>query len=56
MGPKVEAACGFVRTTGNEAVIGALTDITAMIAGIVVNASGMTSRDESVSAANAGVP
>ncbi|GFG50317.1 carbamate kinase [Mycolicibacterium agri] len=33
MGPKVEAACGFARTTGREAVIGALTDITAIVGG-----------------------
>jgi len=33
MGPKVEAACGFVRNTSNEAVIGALTDITQIVDG-----------------------
>jgi carbamate kinase len=33
MGPKVEAACGFARNTGNEAVIGALTDITQIVDG-----------------------
>ncbi|MDX1886006.1 carbamate kinase [Mycolicibacterium sp. 120270] len=33
MGPKVEAACGFARTTGHEAVIGALTDITDIVKG-----------------------
>lgn len=33
MGPKVEAACGFARTTGHEAVIGSLTDIDAIVAG-----------------------
>lgn len=33
MGPKVQAACNFSRDTGNEAVIGALTDITEIIAG-----------------------
>jgi carbamate kinase len=33
MGPKVEAACRFVRNTGKEAVIGALTDIAAIVAG-----------------------
>ncbi len=33
MGPKVEAACGFVRATGREAVIGALTDITDIVKG-----------------------
>lgn len=33
MGPKVEAACGFVRTTGREAAIGALADIAQLVAG-----------------------
>ena len=33
MGPKVTAACGFARTTGNEAVIGALTDIAEIVKG-----------------------
>ena len=33
MGPKVQAACGFARNTGNEAVIGALTDITQIVEG-----------------------
>jgi carbamate kinase len=33
MGPKVEAACGFARATGREAVIGSLTDIDAIVAG-----------------------
>jgi carbamate kinase len=33
MGPKVSAACGFARTTGNEAVIGSLADITDIVAG-----------------------
>lgn len=33
MGPKVEAACRFVRNTGNEAVIGALVDIAEIVAG-----------------------
>jgi len=33
MGPKVEAACNFVRHTGNHAVIGSLTDITAIVDG-----------------------
>ncbi|WP_099021366.1 carbamate kinase [Mycolicibacterium palauense] len=33
MGPKVEAACGFVRATGNEAVIGSLVDIDTIVAG-----------------------
>ncbi|HMM96110.1 carbamate kinase [Phycicoccus sp.] len=33
MGPKVEAACGFVEATGHEAVIGSLTDIADIVAG-----------------------
>lgn len=33
MGPKVEAACEFVRATGARAVIGALEDIRAIVAG-----------------------
>lgn len=33
MGPKVEAACSFVRSTGNRAAIGALADIEAIVAG-----------------------
>jgi carbamate kinase len=33
MGPKVEAACGFARRTGKEAVIGSLVDIDAIVAG-----------------------
>lgn len=33
MGPKVEAACGFARNTGKEAVIGSLTDIAEIITG-----------------------
>jgi carbamate kinase len=33
MGPKVEAACGFARATGRDAVIGSLTDIDAIVAG-----------------------
>ncbi|WP_088288604.1 carbamate kinase [Kineosporia sp. A_224] len=33
MGPKVEAACGFVRATGHDAVIGALADIADIIDG-----------------------
>lgn len=33
MGPKVQAACRFVRNTGREAVIGALTDIAGIVAG-----------------------
>ncbi len=33
MGPKVEAACRFVRATGNRACIGSLKDLSAMIEG-----------------------
>lgn len=33
MGPKVQAACGFARTTGNEAVIGSLGDIADIVVG-----------------------
>jgi carbamate kinase len=33
MGPKVEAACGFVRATGREAVIGSLADIKDIVHG-----------------------
>ena len=33
MGPKVEAACDFVRRTGERAVIGALSDLEGMVAG-----------------------
>lgn len=33
MGPKVEAACGFVRATGRTAVIGALDDIADIVTG-----------------------
>jgi carbamate kinase len=33
MGPKVHAACGFAQSTGNEAVIGSLTDIAEIVAG-----------------------
>jgi len=33
MAPKVEAACDFASRTGRRAVIGALNDIEAMIAG-----------------------
>ena len=33
MGPKVEAACHFVRQTGKRAAIGALKDITKIVAG-----------------------
>jgi carbamate kinase len=33
MGPKAHAACDFVRNTGNEAVIGSLTEIAAIVEG-----------------------
>lgn len=33
MGPKVDAACGFARATGNEAVIGSLGDIDDIVEG-----------------------
>ena len=33
MGPKVEAACAFVRETGGRAAIGALADVDRMVAG-----------------------
>jgi carbamate kinase len=33
MGPKVEAACAFVRETGGRAAIGALSDLEKMVAG-----------------------
>ena len=33
MGPKVEAACDFVRRSGGRAVIGSLTDMQGMVAG-----------------------
>jgi carbamate kinase len=33
MGPKVEAACRFVRSTGKSAAIGALADLSAIMAG-----------------------
>ena len=33
MGPKVEAACNFVRQTGKNAAIGSLNDIEAIVAG-----------------------
>lgn len=33
MGPKVEAACGFVRTTGKPAAIAALTGVAGIVAG-----------------------
>jgi len=33
MGPKVEAACDFVRRTGERAVIGSLSDLEGMVAG-----------------------
>lgn len=33
MGPKVAAACGFARATGNDAVIGSLADIADIVGG-----------------------
>ena len=33
MGPKVEAACAFVRATGNSALVGSLEQIPALLAG-----------------------
>ena len=33
MGPKVSAACGFARNTGNPAVIGSLADIDLIVQG-----------------------
>ncbi|VVO19304.1 hypothetical protein PS691_04060 [Pseudomonas fluorescens] len=33
MGPKVQAACGFVRNTGKIAVISSLSDIEAIVQG-----------------------
>lgn len=33
MGPKVQAACGFARNTGNDAVIGSLVDIAKIVHG-----------------------
>ena len=33
MGPKIEAACRFVEATGRVAVIGALDEIDAILAG-----------------------
>ena len=33
MGPKVEAAVNFAKTTGKDAVIGALADIEQIVAG-----------------------
>ncbi len=33
MGPKVEAACGFVERTGGFAAIGTLADVGEMLAG-----------------------
>jgi len=50
MGPKVDAAAEFAATTGNDAVIGALTDLTALLAGeagtrISAKATGITYRE-----------
>ena len=33
MGPKVEAACDFVRRTGERAVIGVLSELESMVKG-----------------------
>jgi carbamate kinase len=33
MGPKVEAACTFVKETGKRAAIGSLSDIEAIVTG-----------------------
>ncbi len=33
MGPKVEAACSFVESTGQRAVIGSLDEVDRMLAG-----------------------
>ena len=33
MGPKVEAVCRFVETTGNRAAIGSLDDLDAIVDG-----------------------
>lgn len=49
MGPKIEAACGFARNTGNEAVIGTLTDIESIVRGqggtrVSVTGAGLTYR------------
>lgn len=33
MGPEVEAACGFARRTGEEAVIGSLGDVKDIVHG-----------------------
>jgi carbamate kinase len=35
MGPKIEAVCRFVETTGKVAAIGQLTDVMALLAGKV---------------------
>jgi carbamate kinase len=44
MGPKVEAACAFVRETGGRAAIGSLADLEPMVAGeagtVIVAAAG----------------
>ncbi|PAU76838.1 carbamate kinase [Halomonas salipaludis] len=50
MGPKIEAACDFARNTGNEAVIGTLTDIESIVRGqggtrVSVTGAGLTYRE-----------
>ena len=52
MGPKVAAACAFVRATGRRAVIGSLDQIEAMLAG---SAGTQVSLDEA-DASNAALP
>ncbi len=44
MGPKVEAACAFVRQSGGVAVIGALSDLPALLAGTSGTTVSMTAR------------
>jgi carbamate kinase len=39
MGPKIEAACHFARTTGKKAAIGALKDLKSILQGEVTTAS-----------------
>jgi carbamate kinase len=34
MGPKIESACAFARSTGNTAIIGSLSDVTGLISGV----------------------
>jgi carbamate kinase len=42
MGPKVEAAVDFARTTGKEAVIGALNDLSLILKGTAGTRVSMT--------------